>query len=43
MHAWRLTIDGGTAGDVLLPFAVMLVLGIAFFTIGVLRFRKRFA
>lgn len=42
MRAWRIVIDGGTAGDVLLPFAVMLVLGAVFFAIGVLRFRKRF-
>lgn len=42
MRAWRLVIEGGTAGDVLLPFAVMLVLGAAFFAIGALRFKKRF-
>jgi len=42
MRAWRIVIDGGTVGDVLLPFAVMLALSAIFFTIGVLRFRKRF-
>jgi ABC-2 type transport system permease protein len=42
MRAWRLVIEGGTAGDVLLPFGVMLALGAAFFAIGVLRFKKRF-
>jgi len=42
MRAWRLVIEGGTAGDVLLPFGVMLVLGAVFFAIGVLKFKKRF-
>jgi ABC-2 type transport system permease protein len=42
MRAWRLVIEGGTAGDVLLPFGVMLVLAAAFFAIGVLKFKKRF-
>jgi hypothetical protein len=42
MRAWRLAIEGGTAGDVLPPFGVMLVLAAAFFAIGVLRFKKRF-
>ncbi len=43
MHTWRLVMDGGNVGDVLLPFAVMIALTIGFFTVGVLRFRKRFA
>jgi ABC-2 type transport system permease protein len=43
MRAWQLAMDGGSTGDVLLPFAVMIVLTVGFFTIGVLRFRKRFA
>jgi ABC-2 type transport system permease protein len=43
MRAWQLVMDGGSTGDVLLPFAVMIVLTAGFFTIGVLRFKKRFA
>jgi len=43
MHAWRLVMDGGGADDVLSPFAVMLVLSVVFFLIGVFKFRKRFA
>ncbi len=43
MRAWRLAMDGGSVGDVLLPLAVMLALAVVFFAIGVLRFRKRLA
>jgi ABC-2 type transport system permease protein len=43
MQAWRLTVDGGTVDDVLLPFAVMIALAVAFFSVGVHRFGKRLA
>jgi hypothetical protein len=43
MRAWQLAMDGGSVGDVLLPFAVMIVLAAGFFAVGVSRFRKRFA
>jgi len=43
MRAWQLVRDGGTVSDVLLPFAVMIALTVVFFSIGVLRFRKRLA
>jgi ABC-2 type transport system permease protein len=43
MRAWQVVIDGGTVGDVFLTFAVMVALAAGFFSIGVLRFRKRFA
>jgi ABC-2 type transport system permease protein len=43
MRVWLLVIDGGNVGDILPPFAVMIALTIGFFSIGVLRFRKRFA
>jgi ABC-2 type transport system permease protein len=43
MYTWRLVMDGGNVGDVLLPFAVVIALTIGFFAVGVLRFRKRFA
>jgi len=42
MRVWLLVIDGGNVGDILPPFAVMIALTIGFFSIGVLRFRKRF-
>ncbi len=41
LRAWRLAMDGGGIGDVLLPLVVMLALTAVFFSIGVLRFRKR--
>jgi ABC-2 type transport system permease protein len=43
MRAWQLVMDGGTVGDVLLPFGVMTAMTVVLFSIGVLRFRKRFA
>jgi ABC-2 type transport system permease protein len=43
MRGWRLVMDGGGVVEVLPTVAVMLALGIAFFVLGVLRFRKRFA
>lgn len=41
MRAWGVVMDGGSVGDVLPPFAVMIALTAVFFTIGVLRFRRR--
>jgi len=41
--AWRLLLEGGGLSDVLFPVAVMLALGVGFFVIGVLKFKKRFA
>jgi ABC-2 type transport system permease protein len=43
VRAWRLLLEGGGLGDVLLTVAVMLAAGIVFFAVGVLRFRKRYA
>jgi len=43
MRALRLAMDGGGVSDVLWPVAVMLALGVLFFVVGVLKFRKRFA
>jgi ABC-2 type transport system permease protein len=42
MRAWRLVMDGGTVGDMLLSLVVMAILTVIFFSIGVFRFRKRF-
>ncbi len=43
LWGWQETLAGGGVGDVLLIVAVMLVMSAAFFSIGVLKFRKRFA
>jgi ABC-2 type transport system permease protein len=43
VRGWRLLLEGGGVGDVLLSVAVMLAAGIVFFAIGVLKFRKRYA
>jgi len=43
VRGWRLLAEGGRVGDVLLTVAVMLAAGIVFFTIGVLKFRRRYA
>ena len=43
LRGWRLAMDGGGVAEVLPTVAVMLALGIVFFVLGVLRFRKRFA
>ena len=43
MQAWKLTLSGANPPDVLLYARVMVLLGIAFFTVGVAIFRKRFA
>lgn len=43
VRGYQQLAEGGGVGDVLLPVAVMLALSGAFFAIGVLRFRRRFA
>ena len=43
VRGWRLLLEGGSVGDVLLPVTIMLTAGIIFFAIGVLKFRKRYA
>ncbi len=43
VRGWRLLAEGGLLGDVLLTVAVMLAAGVVFFTIGVLKFRRRYA
>jgi ABC-2 type transport system permease protein len=43
LRGWKLVLAGSSASDVLLPVAVTLVMGIVFFTIGALVFRRRFA
>jgi hypothetical protein len=43
VRGWQLLLAGADVQQVLLTVAVMLAAGIAFFVIGVLRFRKRYA
>jgi hypothetical protein len=43
LWGWQETLAGNGVSDVALIVAVMLALSMAFFTIGVLKFRKRFA
>ncbi len=43
LWGWQETLTGGGVSDVILIVAVMLAMSTAFFTIGVLKFRKRFS
>lgn len=43
LKGWRMTLDGGAAGDLLIPFIVTVVMGMIMFAIGAMMFRKRFA
>ena len=43
LRGWKAALAGGGVGDVLLPVVVTLGMGIVFFVIGALVFRKRFA
>lgn len=43
MRGWKLALAGAGLTEILLPVLVMLAMGAAFFAIGVLFFRKRFA
>jgi hypothetical protein len=43
LKTWRLVLGGASAGDLLLPFAVLLGMGLAMFVIGAMLFRKRFS
>jgi ABC-2 type transport system permease protein len=43
LKIWRLVMDGGTAGDLLVPFAVLAVMGLVMFAVGAWMFRRRFA
>lgn len=43
LAGWELALGGASAGEMLLPVAAMLGMGVLFFVAGVFRFRKRFA
>jgi ABC-2 type transport system permease protein len=43
LKAWRMVLDGQSAGDVLVPFAIMVAMGFLMFALGATMFRRRFA
>ena len=43
VRAWEILLAGGDTSGVLVPVAVMLLLGLAFFAVGAVRFHRRFA
>jgi linearmycin/streptolysin S transport system permease protein len=43
LKAWRMVMDGQSAGDLLVPFAVLVGMGAVMFAIGARMFSKRFA
>lgn len=43
LKAWRLVMDGASAGDLFVPFMVMIAMGVVMFVIGAGMFRRRFA
>ena len=43
LKAWRLSLAGQPVSEMLVPFIVLVVMGIAMFAFGALMFRKRFA
>jgi hypothetical protein len=42
MHTWKLTLAGSSAGAIILPVMVLVILGALFFTVGLMLFRRRF-
>jgi len=43
LKTWRMVLDGQSSSEVLIPFAVMVVMGAVMFVIGSMMFRRRFA
>ena len=43
LKAWRMVMDGQSAGDLLTPFLVLMLMGVVMFAVGAVMFRKRFA
>ena len=43
LKAWKMVMDGQSAVDLLVPFAVMVAMGVVMFIIGAMMFKKRFA
>jgi ABC-2 type transport system permease protein len=43
LKAWKLSLAGSPAGELIVPFLVLTVMGIVMFAIGAMLFRRRFA
>jgi ABC-2 type transport system permease protein len=43
LKAWRMVMDGQSAGEMLVPFVIMVAMGLLMFAIGAKMFQKRFA
>lgn len=43
IKTWKLVMDGLSVSDILVPFAVMMSMGIIMFVVGAMMFRRRFA
>ena len=43
LKAWRMVLDGQSAGDVVVPFVIMVAMGLVMFVLGAMMFRRRFA
>lgn len=43
IKTWKLAMDGLSVSDILVPFAVMMSMGIIMFAVGAMMFRRRFA
>jgi linearmycin/streptolysin S transport system permease protein len=43
LKSWRLVMDGAAVNDLLIPFVVLLAMGVVMFVIGAKMFQKRFA
>ena len=43
LKSWKMVMDGQPAGDLLLPFIIMVAMGAVMFAIGSMMFKKRFA
>lgn len=43
LKSWRMVLGGQSVNDLLIPFAIIVVMGIVMFAIGAMKFNKRFA
>jgi linearmycin/streptolysin S transport system permease protein len=43
LKSWKMVMDGQPASDLLIPFVVMVAMGVVMFAIGSVMFRRRFA
>ena len=43
LKSWRMTLDGASTNELLIPFVVTVVMGLVMFAIGAMMFRRRYA